>query len=426
MPATLEAPPAAPAAPATPLAPATPPPGSPAARPSVDRAQLSTKLREKVQPERGIDPRDPAQQQPEAPKTPDPNAPAEKPKVETKPESAADPDAPPEDKRPVDPADPDNKKKLSPWRLLDHEKQARLKAESELQELRKGVVPEAERTAITERLTAAEKRRAELEEEITYVNYSKSQEFQDKYQKPYEDAWKRAMGELGQLTITDPGTQQARNVTAADFQQVLNMPLGEARKFANEVYGDFADDVMLYRAEVMKLWQTQESALRDARENGSKRETDRQQKFQAAQREIAQDIQRTWKAANEAARTNPEFGHFFTPKEGDDEGNKLLESGYGFVDKAMSESPAQPGIDSKERARRVKQQAAIRNRAAAEPRTRKWLAKAENEIKRLQGELDKFKSSTPPAGGGAIAAPASVQSENGMARLHSGLRALAK
>jgi hypothetical protein len=165
--------------------------------------------------------------------------PAEKPAAAAKPdpELAADPAATPP--AAAAPAEDPKKGKVSPWKLVDEYKAKLAAAEQQVLEVNKRAIPEADWKKTQETLTEREKRLTELEQEIRYVNYSKSEEFKTKYQQPYEKQWQRTMSELGELTVetADGGT---RPLAANDILDLVNAPLGKAHELAVERFGDLA------------------------------------------------------------------------------------------------------------------------------------------------------------------------------------------
>src|SRR2546422_2001132 len=126
---------------------------------------------------------------------------------------------PPEGK-PAEPPEgkpaPTDGKKDSPWKLLDQFKTRVVTLERELAETKAKVPDPSQHETTSKRLEAAEKRRTELEEEIRYVNYAKSQEFAEKYQRPYEEAWAKAANDLAELQVTDENGA-ARPANAKDL-----------------------------------------------------------------------------------------------------------------------------------------------------------------------------------------------------------------
>ena len=54
---------------------------------------------------------------------------------------------------------------------------------------------------LLEKMTATEKRNAELESHIQFVDYQRSKEFQEKYATPFRESWDRAVSDFSQLTV---------------------------------------------------------------------------------------------------------------------------------------------------------------------------------------------------------------------------------
>lgn len=314
--------------------------------------------------------------------------------------------------------------KVSPWKLVDQFKERVAKAEARVLELEKQLLPEADRKIVTERLTASEKRTQELEEEIRHVNYEKSQEYQEKYLKPHQDAWKRAMAELGELVITVNGQQ--RQVTADDILQLVQAPLGRAREIANQVFGDFADDVMGHRKEIRNLYDAQSKALEDARKNGAEREKARNIDLKNKADELQSFISTTWERANSGIQADEKIGKFFKPVEGDQEGNQRLAKGYELVDRAFNEKSDDPRLTPEQRASVIKRHAAVRNRAAAFGRLVYQNGQLEARVAELQKQLDGFKRSSPPAGGSQPAPETPAVAGTAMGRVLENLRKIAK
>lgn len=322
------------------------------------------------------------------------------PKVETKPVEPVEP------KPGEEPIDPKTKEKINPWRLVDEHK-ARVKTlETELAEVRKKLPDEVATKTREERMSKIEARAKELEDEIRYVNYSKSQEFTDKYQKPYEQQWQKSMVELSEISVFDGEAQ--RPVAATDILELVNLPLGKAREIANEKFGDFADDVMQHRKEIRTLFENQQKALEDAKKSGSEREKQQREQWGSKQQEIQGMVKSVWEKANESAKTNPEVGKIFQPDDTDPEGNAKLESGYKFVDEALSLNPFDPNLNNEQRAKVVEMQAAVRNRAAAFGKLRIQLQKIDARRAALEAELAQYKQSVPPNGGSRPASTTTV------------------
>ena len=304
------------------------------------------------------------------------------------------------------PAKTEPAKKVSPWKLVDEFKKRAAEAEAKVIEVTKSIPSEEVRKANSEELQRKETRLKELEEEIIYVNFSKSEKFRKEYQEPYDRARNSAMSELSQINVTDAKTGEERVAQQEDLMELVYLPLGQAQDLAEERFGKFANIAMGHRKEVRSLFEAQYYALEDAKKNGSVREQQRMEQFQSMQQAMTKEVGEIWSKFNESATKDEKYGKFFTPIEGDAEGNQRLEKGYALVDKAFSENPFSPNLKSEDRAAIVKRHAAVRNRAAAFGRLVQQVSQAEAKIAALTKELEQFKTSTPPVGGGAHAATA--------------------
>lgn len=303
-------------------------------------------------------------------------------------------------------AAPVDKKKANPWKLVDEYKVRATKLESEIAELRKAVPDPKSREAEIAEMAAAKKRLSELEEEMRYANYAKSQEFQDKYQKPYEDQWKRSMADLAEITLTDAQSGQERPIGPQDLLELVNLPLQQARARANELYGDYADDVMGQRKEIRRLFDDQQRALDEARKTGAQRDEMQRKQWAEIQQQTARHISETWQSANEAILKDEKRSHYFKPVDGDDEGNKRLARGYELADKAFSVNPLDPRLTAEQRTELVRLHAAVRNRSAAFGRLLYQHEKAQSEIASLKAEIAKYKQAEPPAAAPSRETPA--------------------
>lgn len=323
--------------------------------------------------------------------------PAVSPKSQDAPKEETPPDETPTETE-TTPAAPEKKGKVSPWKLMEEHKAARLKAEAEMVELRKTMADPAKVKEIEEKYATVEKRAKELEDHIRFVDYSKSQEFQDKYQKPYEEAWKKHMGDLGELTVRDEAAGTERPLAPQDMLELVNMPLQKAREQAENLFGSFANDVMAARKEIRSLFEAQNKALDDARKGGAERQAQMQKQMQEHQESLRKEVGAVWTEANKSIVTDEKFGTFFKPMEGDEEGNKRLAKGYEMADRAFAVSPTAPNLTPDQRAEVVRLHAAVRNRSAAFGRTAYFLELERSKTKALTAELNKFKSAEPGAG----------------------------
>lgn len=297
--------------------------------------------------------------------------------------------------------------KVSPWKLVEQYKKTaselKTKAESleaEVTKLRAAPASETATKETTDRAIAAEKRVKELEDELRFTRYEKHPEYQEKYAKPYDQAWKRATSELSEVTVTDPGTGAVRAATADDMLALVNLPLGKAREYAEQLFGHFADDAMDHRKTIKGLFESQQQAIKDARENGSKREQQQREQSQAQQAALHKELSETWESSNKEIISDPAEGKFLSPVEGDKEGNDVLAKGYALVDKAFASDPRNPSLTPEQRKEAVKLHSAMRNRAAAYGRLKLLVKRGETRIGELEKLLEEFNQSEPGTAGG--------------------------
>lgn len=402
-------PPTAPARPAAPGAPSAVPASAgeihvtprgtiPAGQPEPKPGSAKAKLRENLEAKSNANPRTAAPvakpaapaAAPAAPKPGEAAAPA------AEPAAAAEPTKPGESTT-VDSNAPKDGKKPNPWKLVEDYKAKASKAEQELTQLRQNQMPENDRKALEERATKAEARAKQLEEHMTFVDYSQTEEFKAKYVEPYDKAWKVAMGELKDIKITDPQGGE-RDVTPADLLTIVNAPLAKARQLADEFFGPFANDVMAHRNEIRGLFDKQNAALDEVKKNGL---TKRQQEMEAQQKgmaEMTKAISATWQQENEAVLKDEKYGALFKPREGDEHWNQRLAKGYELVDKAFSQNPSDPKLTPEERSAVIRRHAAVRNRAAAWGALRGEVESLQAQLKALNEELVQYKGSEPPSG----------------------------
>jgi hypothetical protein len=209
------------------------------------------------------------------------------------------------------------------------------------------------------------------------------------------------MAELGELTVAQSDGSE-RPLAPQDLLELVNLPLGKAREQANQIFGDFADDVMSARKEIRNLFEAQNKALDEARKNGAERDQKRQQEWTAAQETTKKQATELWNKINDEIIKDEKVGVYFKPIEGDTEGNERLKKGFDLADKAFSGLNAfDPRLTPEQRSEVIKIHAAVRNRCAAFGRLTYQNQKLQADLKSLQEELAKFKGAQPGAGEGA-------------------------
>jgi hypothetical protein len=320
----------------------------------------------------------------------------------------------------------EKKKGVNPWHKIKEHEATLKQRDAELADLRQRVQdPEAHKKEF-ERLSKIEKRNQELEEQIKFVDYSKSAEFTEKYQKPYEESWKRAMAELGDLTIDD-GAGRERPMNVNDLMELVNMPIKDAKESAELLFGGMAPEVMAYRKEIKGLFEQQKKALDDAKKSGVEMSAKQTAEQARHMEEMNQMSMREWESYNKSILENPQTGHYFKPVEGDEDLNTRLNKGWAFVDETAKMNLSDPKLTREQRAEAIRRHASVRARAAAFGAMRLRDERHVARIKELEAKLGQYEETVPDfTGRGAAAPPSMVTGNGGMGGLMSRLNKRAK
>lgn len=296
---------------------------------------------------------------------------------------------------------------------LETDMQALQTRYSELEQL----VPrtKAEKEQLATKLATIEKQHNELQEELKYQNYQRSDDYKNNYEKPYHDAIALAHRDITEFTVTEEDrTQQPdgdgkyptkeRQATPGDFDEVYGLKLGPATKLAAKKFGpEAAATVMDHYKAIRGLGQKALSALNEWKAKGAERE-----KEMATQRvQTAQQVETLWTQVNADIKAkNPDL---FDQRKDNKDWNENLAKGTAMADAYFSDRSNMP------MQQRVVFDAQVRNRIAAFPalvgHVRKLeadLAQAHKDIAELRGSgpgIPQVESPTPPAEGsdGAMA-----------------------
>jgi hypothetical protein len=225
------------------------------------------------------------------------------------------------------------------------------------------------------------------------VAYEQSQEYKDKYEKPFIDAWQEGAAQVATFNVTDQ-EGNVRKGTPEDFAAIMQTADNEqAANLAQEMFGSNAFYVLAQRRDIIKLHTARSRALEEFRANlGERQKAELEKLKQQAEHQEQRRIQANtlWKKFN--SETAEKYPDLFKPTEGDDEGNNLLAKGYREADLAFSGAPDLPEES------RIRLHSAVRNRAAAFGRLVHRLRTKDEEIASLKAELDEIRGSTPGPG----------------------------
>ena len=142
--------------------------------------------------------------------------------------------------------------------------------------------PPQDNKPLLEKLASLEKENNDFKEELKFTNYVKHPEFTEKYQKPYNEAWSKAVREIEQLAShAGRWMQLAKQLlkTYSLLQTLRSLLLTkELKQCLDEVLHELFDTSNEYEI----LAEAQEKAIADAKTTGSERE--KQMKLQSEQR----------------------------------------------------------------------------------------------------------------------------------------------
>lgn len=260
------------------------------------------------------------------------------------------------------------------------------KLEAELNELRNKPAPD--NTQVTQRMTQMEKENAALREEIRYVNYQKHPEFAEKYEKPYNEAWTKAVSEVTQLSMeTEDGSR--RKATSNDLLALANAPLDQIDDLAEKWFGKSAPRVIRHIEKVRDLADAQQHALAEAKKGAGDREKQMMEQAQKQNESVAKAYSET------NTELTKKYPNWFAPIEGDEAGTTALNKGYEYADSVFG------GNGNLTPEQKVKRLAIIRGKAANHDRLAIQLKARNARIAELEASLAEYEKSTPPTTEGA-------------------------
>jgi hypothetical protein len=275
--------------------------------------------------------------------------------------------------------------------------------------------PDPEKDQLLKDRDAWNKSRADLENELKFASYERSQEYKDKYQQPFLSAYEQAGKLVAAMTLKEPDQTdefgaiiepgKARKGTEADWETLMSITDEDtANKFIADHFSYNAARVTGLRDKVLDLHGKMRASVEDFRKQSGERETLFRDTLTKQQKEISD----RWHAANvHAAEKYPQY---FAPDPADPKGNALLEQGYRLADLAFgvldpSEFSKLPqSVQSKlvngrlPPAEMTLLHSALRNRSAVYDRLIARLNQRDAEKKELQDKLAGFEKSQPGRG----------------------------
>lgn len=288
---------------------------------------------------------------------------------------------------------PEGKKK--PWDLVNQYKGDNSKLKTRVAELEKQVNDHKSKQPedLTPKLEAANKRLQELEQEIQFVEYSKSSDFNSRFQKPFEDAFSKASSDLRgvQVQYEEGGDMKTRPIDVDDIAFLANLPPEKARIQIKAWFPEDFAEVRNHVTEVRRLGESRAEALKSARENG----TQRTNQFQQQMKGIQDHAVKTWEKVTAENATKFDF---LKTVDGDDEHNTALTKAQEMVTQGLSKNAYDPRLSPEDRENVIRQQASIRDRAIAYSPLKLANKRLKAKVAELEKALGDYKKTEPGAG----------------------------
>lgn len=277
---------------------------------------------------------------------------------------------------------------------LENAKRDAQSLREELDKYKTGKVEDPEKKSVLEKLESEQKARAEIEKELRFTNYEKSQEYKERYDLPIRKAFDVAFEDLKGFKISmEDGTE--REATPNDFNALVQtQSAAVASVKAKELFGDGAGEILAHRRKILELNSARLEAIDKFQKEGAEREKNAGVDRTVRQQKVMDLYQSSSKAISEK---NPEF---FTAKEGDEELNTALEEGGKIADFAFQSVSLNPNIPIE---KQVPVHALVRQRAAAFPRVTLENKRLGERVKALEKEIEQLRGSTPGPGTGTPA-----------------------
>ena len=286
-----------------------------------------------------------------------------------------------------------------------------LETERKLKEELRTALTEGTKKEVAEARAALEKERdeikakyEEMETKVRHLDYTRSNDYVDRYQKPIATAWQKATKAMGELKVNNEDGSK-RDATAADLTKVLQITNGsDAREAAKAMFGEDAGDVMALRRGILDLYEQADQATKDWKTKGN----EAQERQQREEMENSGKLEAEFDGHIGKMRKDMPDIYDFDPK--DAESKKYVDETEKFIGIAFKGKGLPEGLSKPEQNRRI----AI-NQAEIAARARAWAPqvlrakRAEAQVEELKAKIAQFEGSEPEPGGKAVAASAGAK-----------------
>jgi hypothetical protein len=260
-----------------------------------------------------------------------------------------------------------------------------------------------EKAQLQEKLTAAEKRVAEYEETIRYTDFTKSQEYKDKYETPYVAAFNEGRAVVSKLKITDTEGMERKGM-AEDFDRIMSIQDPDAAAQAiEELFGSGprANMVVQARAKALEILNRATEAEADWKKNGSERTKQQQEQTKTFFKKVVDSCKQIWDKHYAIPFQDEKVKWQYTPEENNAREAKLFEDGKKLASEAFHHLNAyDPSLTDEQRESVISKHAEVYNKATAYDMLVHRLARYKKELADAKKKLKEIEDTAPPPGGG--------------------------
>lgn len=187
---------------------------------------------------------------------------------------------------------------------------------------------------LLEKVKQLETRNQELEKHIQYVDYTQSEDFREKYSKPYAEAWHSAVRQFLQLRVREKTGEdesgepvyKVRPATEDDLIRLGSMSEGDMDEVAEREFGASAPRVIRHIEKLRELAQSKNNALDEAK----KRAGEFRSRQEAEMHSRTESLAKSWQETEKELREN--YPKAFIPDEGDEADKAAHLKGFALAD----------------------------------------------------------------------------------------------
>jgi hypothetical protein len=249
--------------------------------------------------------------------------------------------------------------------LIKQKDEELVKIRQEVEQLRQSSGGDAKSLSAT--IEKLQNENKQLRGELGARDYTKSEEYTGKYEKPFNDAAEYGKNVIESLTVTDADGVERAADWKKDFAPIYSLPRAAARARAREMFGEDAPSVMQQYDDLHRIDAQRQKAVQEWQATAEEREKTTRGTQIANQQKVAKGFELV---TSKLTESDP----LFQIKPDDAESSDLWKKSEAVVNQAYYNR------SGKTLAELVVLDAAIRMRAINEPVLRARLAKVEAEL----------------------------------------------